>query len=267
MNIILHQIFILCHSDWLDFMEKKDLLFSILHYANNARCGYDWRWYSTCKCTPVDVWPLTWLATQSCEWLVRPSRRVSSITAREMTSPLLWRTQKSPGWLFQRLHGLVLIHTEQLAAFHYHTDGHVPMAHNVGISTSSAATPQVYPAVTCSISAPPPPPCKIQFSIRDVLNNILNCISQHQLTSQFANHQFVLWNVQQMMTKRSQRSWQYADRGQGFGSRLWCNFASCCSAAAQRGRDCCCLYICCVGLYCVGILYVLFSFLTFLSQK
>lgn len=85
--------------------------------------------------------------------------------------------------------GLVLIHTEQLAAFHYHTDGHVPMAYNVGSSASSAALPQVYPAVTCSISAPPPSPCKIQFSIRDFLNNIINCISQHQ---PFANHQFVL---------------------------------------------------------------------------
>lgn len=155
MNIILHQIFIFCLFGWLDF---KDLLFPILHYANNATCGYDWRWYSTCKCTPVDVWPLTWLTTWSCEWLFCPSRRVSSITAWGMTSPLLWRTQKSPGWLFQRLHGLVLIHTEQLAVFHYHTDGHVPMAYNVGIYASSAAAPQVYPAVTCSISAPPPPP-------------------------------------------------------------------------------------------------------------
>lgn len=27
MNIILHQIFILCHSDWLDFMEKKTCSF------------------------------------------------------------------------------------------------------------------------------------------------------------------------------------------------------------------------------------------------
>lgn len=48
------------------------------------------------------------------------------------------------------------MHTQQLAAFHYHTDGHGPAAHNVAISASSGAPPQVYPAVTCSISAPHP---------------------------------------------------------------------------------------------------------------
>lgn len=32
--------------------------------------------------------------------------------------------------------GEVLKHTQQLAAFHYHTDGHLPAANNVAIYTS-----------------------------------------------------------------------------------------------------------------------------------
>lgn len=80
-----------------------------------------------------------------------------------MTSPSAVKDTEKSRMVVPASAGEVLIHAQQLATFHYHTDGHVPAALNAAISASSGGPLQVYPPVTCLIS--PPPPTAVQALI------------------------------------------------------------------------------------------------------
>lgn len=137
---------------------NKVFFSSILHYANKAviEVGHSSNSYFSCKCGLVEFWPSTGLENML-PWMPCPSLETNFINhGLKNDEPLCCEGHRKvqDGCSSVCWGGT---HT-------YTTAGCIPLSHrwtcscghNVAISAYSGAPLQVYPAVTCSISAHTP---------------------------------------------------------------------------------------------------------------